>query len=80
VRFLEAGRGLKNSVRKFEIETPLFMTNTKSSTYGVCYMAPIRFPLVLYLIIYIHVFLVIFPFVYVYMNSSNSSGLFLKSK
>jgi hypothetical protein len=43
---------------------------------GGCYMAPMWFPLILYLIIDIHVFLVIIPFGCIYMNSSNSSGLF----
>ncbi len=45
---------------------------------GVCYMAPIQFPLILYLIIDIHVFLVIIPFGWINMNSCNSAGLFLK--
>ncbi len=40
-------------------------------------MAPIWFPLILYLSIDIHVFLVIIPFGCIYIYSSNSSGLFL---
>jgi hypothetical protein len=43
---------------------------------GGCYMAPIWFPLILYLIIDIHVFLVIVLFSCIYMNSSNSAFYF----
>ncbi len=39
-------------------------------------MAPIWFPLILYLIIDIHEFLVIIPFGCIYMNSSNSAVYF----
>ncbi len=58
--------------------SPVTHHNWSKESEGVCYMAPIWFPLIPYSIIDIHVFLVIIPFGCIYMNSSNSASIFLK--
>jgi hypothetical protein len=57
-------------------DTTAQLEKSSSSPCAASVMAPIQFPLILYSIIGINVFLVIILFGCIYMNLSNSAGLF----